>query len=183
MAAGSYRVGFYFCEACCPNRHERIDIQGETVFQNLSSQTTEYEVRLMVPLCPTIDEASTLGGSVDLSLTTDANGGSIDDAPGSAVWSTTVDGSVVQSLFHSPFHIGTTGAGRMRTSDNFGTPLPSASGVRHKNVDRVFVVEKRSFADFAAGGLPVFAPAARRAQRFTCRQPRRAAQYHRRHAA
>jgi hypothetical protein len=34
---GSYTVELYFCEACCPNRHFRVDIQGATAFPDVSS--------------------------------------------------------------------------------------------------------------------------------------------------
>jgi hypothetical protein len=36
IAAGEYTVRLYFCEACCPNRHFEVDIQGTTVFPDVS---------------------------------------------------------------------------------------------------------------------------------------------------
>ncbi len=32
---GTYDVRFYFCESCCPQRHFKIDVQGETLFPDV----------------------------------------------------------------------------------------------------------------------------------------------------
>jgi hypothetical protein len=123
---GDWQVTWMF--QVYPDPMQNSLVLGNAVFENLDDTEHAFEFELVAPVCPTVVDSSLLGALVQVRLDVGDNGGHVAVSAPDALWSACVDRGDVAHLFGSPFTLAGTGAGRLRTSADFGLPLPSFAG-------------------------------------------------------
>lgn len=134
---GAWEASWDYVADLDPNGNAKLN--GSATVLNKSAEATDFDIVFEVPICPFIQNASKMGGSCTIKLTTNANGGAISTQGGSSVFTALADGASGSKLFHGPFNMGSTGSGTAQTGNVFGAPFPAASaaavnddfGIRH----------------------------------------------------
>jgi hypothetical protein len=103
-------------------------ISGSTTFVNTSGQPKVIQFDLAMPVCPIVQNGTTIGGICSVLMNANGNGGSISCGSQNAVYSALVDGQAAALLFNCPFALSAGGNSTSSTSANFGAPLPSMAG-------------------------------------------------------
>jgi len=110
-----------------PDPAEEALIAGLIQIRNVSSVQHEYRCDFMYEMCPHLAD-SFMGGSCTIQLISNAGGGQISLPGGDSVWRGMADETTARTLFDGPFFIWASGQGVASSSQNFGTPIPSADG-------------------------------------------------------
>jgi len=101
---------------------------GATIVKNVASSAITTKVTFQFDLCPTILANSKFGGTTNVKLQANANGGQITCGTGPSLTGVLVDGEPVFTYYWCPFTMTSSGAGTAQTSSTFGQPIPSAPG-------------------------------------------------------
>jgi len=104
-------------------------VTGTTVVTNLFSVTQQFTLLFTLPVSP-VTPSSLTGGSYRGTVTdNDGNGATVATVPGSALYTSMIDGLNWQSLYPHP---ASTSAGSFLSASipsvNFGSPIPSLPG-------------------------------------------------------
>lgn len=103
-------------------------LNGLVVVKNNGDETRSFTCGIEIPICPSIENGSLLGGTAKITLVADGPGSVVCD--GGPVANVVTDGNPVVTLFHCPFQLATTGSGTVSTNTIFGLPGPSLAGPR-----------------------------------------------------
>lgn len=102
-------------------------VSGNLVVENLTQDTIDVELLVVLPLSTTFEEGSMILGSAAIGFTS-AGAGTVSSFGGNPVWQALIDGSPVgepAELFDDPFSIVRTATGSSSGgSQNFGLPVP-----------------------------------------------------------
>lgn len=102
------------------------NLAGNLTVKNLSGRPRDIRLALDQPLCPTIEGGSLAGLVVVMTLTTSGPG--FASCISGGLFSATVDGAILKSLFTCPYTLQTTGSGTLTSTGTWGTPGASAVG-------------------------------------------------------
>jgi hypothetical protein len=124
-AGGNWSLAWSFNASDSANGGNQAFNSGNYVIQNLSNATIAVELTVTLPvslLGPTL-----YGGSVSGGLTTSGPGFISDN--GSALWSASTGGFLIDTLYDSPFNVTRLDAGSSSLGfESFGDPIPSLPG-------------------------------------------------------
>ena len=103
-------------------------VSGSATFANTSNQSHTYTFIVTMPVCPTVQNSTAMGGICSVLMNTNGNGGSITCGSENSVFTAMADEQPVASLFSCPFALNAGANSTSSTSANFGAPLPSMAG-------------------------------------------------------
>ena len=117
-----------------PNPRENELVAGNLAVENLTANTVEIRLQVILPVLVT-GSGTLVQGSAGVGLTAYPGGGVL-QGPGTLefpefLWEALIDGSAVgndTSLFFTPFQLDATGAGSASTNGNFGIPTQLPGG-------------------------------------------------------
>ena len=118
----------------------QASMSGIITVENKSPRDTlAFKVGAIVPICPSINGGSLIGGSAVLTLTTVGPGTLSCDKDGLPILDCLGDGHAIESLFYCPTTLTSTGSSTISYSGTFGLPGPSEQGPA--DIDTVGVSE------------------------------------------
>lgn len=116
------------------NYNVDLDPNGNAVF-NGSTKTANASIFPVVSgtsiqfnLCPGIDSNTVLGGTANIKLFANVNGGAVTCGLGTALTGVLLNGAPYVTNYWCPFLMTSGGAGTAQTSATFGQPIPSLLG-------------------------------------------------------
>ncbi len=122
--SGNWSLGWNF-NASNNQGGNRAFTAGNYVIQNLSSEAIFFELTVSLPVA--LLGSTVYGGSVSGGLTT--TGAGFIEAFEGPLWTGSTGGSIIGTLFNSPFSVVRSEAGSSSLGfDSFGTPIPSLPG-------------------------------------------------------
>ncbi len=111
-----------------PDPNGNAVYNGATIVKNNGTSAVSTKTTIEFSLCPEITASSLFGGSANVKLTANANGGAITCGSGPHLVGVLINGAPTVVNYWCPFSMTSGGAGTAQTSNAFGQPFPSLPG-------------------------------------------------------